>query len=372
MRLRAWVAACACTGALLLGACGRLGYDLLDGDDGPESPVDGGGASGSAAPAGGSGGSGGSAPPGSMDASVDANTPPLDGSAVPDAAPDSATDATTPPDAGDAGPDADTDAGPDAGDAGPDAGDAGPDAGGCTPAAVTDYCAALPPLPAAPEIDGELDCGPPLRDLTPVAWTSTTNPLPAGVSARIAAAWRPDGIYFFVDVTDDTRLPPPTGTNVWCGDGIELYIDDNGTYGAAPMYDAPGTIQAIGTAPRDDTTAVTTGGERYRSPNGGLLVGPWTSPRYGAFPRPGGYTFEAFIMADDLDLASWALSGGASVGLNVSINVSMSADPPPPGEMPDGCPLRLGQYFLQVAGPPCSTMCEPFINASAFCNPVLQ
>jgi hypothetical protein len=59
------------------------------------------------------------------------------------------------------------------------------------------------------------------------------------------------------------------------------------------------------------------------------------------------------------------------VGLDVSVNVSTSADPPPVGEMP-GCGLRLGQFFLRVAGPPCSSMCEPFINAAAFCNPVLQ
>jgi hypothetical protein len=182
-------------------------------------------------------------------------------------------------------------------------------------------------------------------------------------------------VYFFLDVTDPTRLPrpaPPPPSDVWCGDGVELYLDDNGTYAAAPMYDSPGTIQVLAIAPANDTAAVTSGGERYRSPNGGGgLVGAWTSPRYGAFPRPGGYTFEAFMMADDLDLASWTLTAGGSVGLDVSVNVSTSADPPPAGETPE-CGLRLGQYFLNILPMPCTGSCLPFLNAGAFCNPVLR
>jgi hypothetical protein len=353
MRVRVWVVACGCVGALLLGACGRFGFELLDGDDNsPSAPLDGGDRDAQ------------SGPPldGSIDAATDASgEPPPDGSVAGDGSSDAAQ-------ASDTGSAADADAAnpADAGDPS-DAGDAGP---GCDVATVTDYCSELPPLAAPPQIDGVLDCGPPLLDVTPVGWTSNMSPIPAGFSARLAAAWRPDGVYFFLDVTDATRLPPSAGTDVWCGDGIELYVDDDGSYTAAPMYDAPGTIQVLALAPADDTSSVTTGGQRYRSPNGGL-VSAWSSPRYGAFPRPGGYTFEAFIMADDLDRASWTLAAGGAVGLDVSINVSTSADPPPNGEMAE-CGLRLGQFFLRIAETPCGNSCLPFTNASAFCNPMLR
>ena len=350
MRGRAVVVACGCLGALLLGACGRLGYELLGGDgDDRMPPSAGAGGDGEA------GMDGGRMPPGaSMDAAVDDGS--LDASLA-----DAADGAWPPVDAGDS-----DDAGSETPDTGADA-----DAGGCTPAAITDYCSQVPPLPDAPLIDGVLDCGPPLLDLTPVGWTSMMSSLPASVNARLAIAWRPDGLYVFVDVTDDTRLPPPAGADVWCGDGIELYVDDNGSYAGVPLYDDPGSIQVLAMAPVNDDDAVTSGGERYRSPNSGL-VGPWSSPRYGAFPRPGGYTFEAFVQADDLDLASWSLAAGGAVGFDVSINVSTSADPPPPGEVP-GCGLRLGQYFMRVAEAPCgANACEPYINAAAFCNPVLQ
>lgn len=295
---------------------------------------------------------------GGMDASSLDAQPAMEAGGSSDAARDAARDAALqPPDSGTA----------DASDGATPA----IDAGSCVTTQVADYCAELPHLPVAPLIDGRLECNLALHDVTPVAWTNTTSPIPAGHSARLAAAWREDGVYFFIEVTDATRLPRPSGTDVWCGDGTELYIDSDGSFAAAPMYDAPGAIQLLAMAPADDTTSVNTGGQRYRSPNGGMLVGPWSSPRYGAFPKPGGYVFEAFIQADDLDLTSWTLASGSSVGLDIAINVSVSSDPPPSGETP-GCGLRLGQYFLRVDPAPCTTNCFPFSTSAAFCAPVLR
>jgi hypothetical protein len=300
-----------------------------------------------------------------MDASADAMLVVTDSGSM-DAALDAAADATQ--NANDAGSGGDAGDGAVAPDASADAAtDAGPS---CTTTAVADYCTELPRLPVVPQIDGQLECDLQLHDITPVGWTNATSPIPAGHLARLAAAWRDDGVYVFLDVTDDTRLPRATGSDVWCGDGTEVYVDSDGTYAAAPMYDAPGTIQALASAPPDDTTSVSTGGARYRSPNGGL-VGPWSSPRYAAFPKPGGYVFEAFIQADDLDLATWTLMTGGAVGLDIGINVSVSTDPPPASETPD-CGRRLGQYFLRIAPAPCASNCQPFANASAFCAPVLR
>lgn len=345
----------ACAAVLLLSACGRFGYDLLTpngGDPGP-TPQAGAGAGAPAGSGGGGGrsGRGGQGGRGGMDAAVpndrDGGTAGRGGAAAPaDAAIDD--DASVPDE---------------------DAGEPDPPEPVC--GQVSDYCAQLPALPMEPTIDGELECDLALQPITPVGWSNTTSPLPAGQGVKLAAAWRPDGVYFYVEVTDPTRLPRRAGEDVWCGDAVELYLDDDGVFAGAPMYDAPGTIQVLGAAPGDDTDAVRSGGDRWRAPNAGLRVGDWTSPRYGAFPKPFGYVFEAFMKADDLDLPSWTLAAGGAVGLDLSVSVSTSADPPPSGETP-GCGLRLGQYFMRLAPPPCTTACTPFETTAAFCAPSLQ
>ena len=124
-------------------------------------------AAGSAAPA-----VDGSVPPADSGADADANMeeapPPIDGGAMDAALPDGAL---------------------------PDAGD--PPVWTPVPG---DYCTQLRPPLATPVIDGELDCGPAAVAITPVGWNGTTT-LPSSHSARVAAAWRPNGIYVYVEVT---------------------------------------------------------------------------------------------------------------------------------------------------------------------------
>jgi hypothetical protein len=344
---------------LFCSACGRIGFERITGSDqaqrrhsaAPGNPADAQVDGAMVARMDGGGDSG--TPRAAMDAATDALTGPADGAplaAAADAAGDGGLDASMLED---------------------DGGALSTDAGACTTTQVTDYCTELPHLGVVPQIDGQLECDLQLHDITPVGWSNAMNSLPAGQSARLAAAWREDGLYFFLDVTDASRLPPETGADIWCGDGPEIYIDSDGTFAAAPKYDVPGAVQILAKAPADSSTPVRTGAQRFRKPNDGVVARPWTSSRYGAFPRPGGYVFEAFVAADDIDLSSWTLAAGGMVGFDAAINVSVSTAPPPPSEKPD-CGRRLGQYFLHTATAPCATSCMPFDNAAAFCAPVLR
>jgi len=261
---------------------------------------------------------------------------------------------------------------PEAGSPRPDAGadssflrdaspsDARADADGCVSRGpAPDYCSAIPALGAPPVIDGVLDCGLSLRPLVPQGWTGPS-PLPSDVSATYAVGYRPDGLYFYVVVVDPTRIPPRLGDEAWRGDGIELYVDADGVFTAPPAFDDPGTRQAEITAPVDAVTP-STRAQLY------VWMGArsdWTSPNFIAVPTPTGYAVEAFVAAAELGLATWKLSAGARVGMDLAINVS---DPSTSAYDPnDG--YRLGQYFLRVttgSNPP------PFSNVDAFCLPTL-
>ncbi|HEY5146538.1 MAG TPA: hypothetical protein VII82_07210 [Polyangiaceae bacterium] len=126
----------------------------------------------------------------------------------------------------------------------------------CTVSPIVDYCAALPPLSAAPIIDGVLDCGPALVAIAPVDWNGPPPlpPFPPGNSAELAAAWRPDGLYVFVSVTTPAAFSAEAADPVFYGAGVELFVDDDGVYASAPTYDNPGAIQLVVAAPPDATT----------------------------------------------------------------------------------------------------------------------
>lgn len=285
------------------------------------------------------------APP--ADATVDAQ-PPMDASA--DASNDATIDAST-----DATVDANSDATMDA------SSDAGFDAG---PPRDLDYCNELPALRRAPIIDGVLEPGLLLRTLDPVGWTAADS-VPAGESSSYAVAWQPDGLYFYVAVTDNSRVPAAIDDAVWIGDGVELYADADGVFSAPPAYDNPGTAQLVAAAPENGSTSVARG-ERYRDMG---LLGAWTSSTYQAFPTPTGYVVEALVQAADLDLQDLQLTTGAHVGVNLSVNVSIESA----AFEPDGGPVfaRLGQYFLRTSVEPHVCGGAPFCQSLAFCTPLL-
>jgi hypothetical protein len=239
----------------------------------------------------------------------------------------------------------------------------------CTATTGLDYCAALPALSAVPVIDGQLDCGLELRPLpvTAATWDGALADFPPDHEAHFAVAWRADGLYFFVDVRDPSRLPAASGHYAWCGDGVELYVDDDGVYAAPPRYDNPGTRQLILVAPADDVTPSRTARIFW---NGEGNV-PWTSTDFIAVPTPEGYAVEAFVRAEDLGLAQWSLAEGGRVGMDLGWNVSHPEPTGAPCVHGGATGNRLGQLFLRVAGQGASPDDYPYLNVAAFCAPEL-
>jgi hypothetical protein len=246
-------------------------------------------------------------------------------------------------------PDAETDAGPT-----------------CTPNAASDYCVQIPALPADPKLDGTLDCGPSLIDLPATGWNST-GALPSDNHARYAVAWRPNGLYFYVEVDDSLLLPALASVvDPWCGDGIELYADADGTYVSAPDYDDPGGIQLLATSPAQDSSKLAVDARYHTSSN--ARRADWDPSRHISVRRPNGYALEAFVQAPDLDLTSWQLQSGGKIGFDIAINVSVAN-----ASQSAGCGYYLGQYYLRLSKTPCNAdNCRPYSNALAFCTALLQ
>lgn len=246
-------------------------------------------------------------------------------------------------------PDAETDAGPT-----------------CTPSASSDYCVQIPALPADPQLDGTLDCGPSLIDLPATGWNSTGT-LPSDNHARYAVAWRPNGLYFYVEVDDSLLLPALSSVvDPWCGDGIEIYADSDGTYVSAPDYDDPGGIQLLATSPAQDSSNLAVDARYHTSSN--ARRADWASSRHISVRRTNGYALEAFVQAPDLDLTAWQLQSGGKVGFDIAINVSVAN-----ASQTAGCGYYLGQYYLRLSKTPCNAdNCRPYSNAAAFCTALLQ
>jgi hypothetical protein len=240
--------------------------------------------------------------------------------------------------------------------------DGAPDLPPDAPPPAYDFCAQIPRLASAPVIDGVLDPYVALRDVTPVRWDGVTA-IPAGQRMAYAAAWRNDGLYLFVRVWDADRTPSPDLMQLWCGDGLEIYVDDDGTNNPADSYDQMGTRQFIVAAPADDTNRRNTALVFMKTAS----QGSWTSTEFGAWPTPDGYVVEALIRASDIGKAgNWNLSGGETIGLDLAHDISAS----PPGM--GACGARLGQYFIRVRQPESGDFTDlPYWNPAAFCKPTL-
>jgi hypothetical protein len=226
------------------------------------------------------------------------------------------------------------------------------------PMSNPDYCNGFPALGSVPVLDGEIDCALTLAPVVSARWTGP-GVLPSDISAQYAAAWYPNGIYVYIDVTDPTREPAPDPNNPYCGDGVEIHLDNDGLFSSAPRYDNPGTIQLVAMAPMNDTESRSVG-SMYRDTN---RLGDWNPTRFATYPRPGGYRLEAMVTAEDLGLTTWDLMVAGRIGFDLSINVSGT---------PSGCGTRLGQYFLRIytaGSAPCRG--EPHCDVRAFCTPEL-
>ncbi len=236
-------------------------------------------------------------------------------------------------------------------------------AGAASTQSVLVRCDQVFPLASAPVVDGMLE-----PNVTLLRWLDETVPeVPPGIRVEVALAYRPDGAYFYFEVEDPTRDPPPLDALDYCGDGVELYVDDDGVIQAPPAYDSPGTMQFIVAGPVDASTPAHRG-QRFTFPNApsgdSTDLGDWDSDDFIAVPTPRGYAIEAFVMASDLDLDTWTLAPGGKIGWNMSFNVG---GPQAPGI--DACTTRNQQFHFRLAASGACT--PPYCNASALCTPTL-
>lgn len=334
-----------------LSGCSAFDGGLLDEVRGPR-----GGDGSGAAPDGGGGPGSDLDDAGALDARSDGT---LDGGGEPGVGPASGDGDVSPAGDGDGdGADDGTDAGVDPDDDASVPVDAGEPA--CDPSPLDDFCSAIPALPAAPVIDGALDCGVVGRVIDTSTWNGIAS-VPATHEARLAVAHRPDGLYVHVEVSGQAPVAHPMADPIYCGDVVELYVDADAVLDPDGAYDDPGTMQIIIAAPRSEAMP-DAHAERYVR---GATQGSW-SGSYAIAWRANGYAVEAFIQAAELGLASWSPS--SAVGLDVAIGVS-GADADPDLR----CGRLLGQHFLRVgtAVTGC-TSGEPWCNAAAFCTPALQ
>jgi len=227
----------------------------------------------------------------------------------------------------------------------------------CRASVVDDCCLNLPALAAPPQIDGVLDCGPPLLSFAPSAWNGKSS-LPPAHGASMAAAYRPDGLYVYVEVQGQPVATYPSGQAIYCGDAIELYVDGDGQPSSTGTYDSPGTMQFIIAAPA--TAGAALDAHRFSS---GADQGAWRGNAI-IVPRADGYALEAFITSADLGLATWSPS--VQLGLDLAIDVSGSA-----GDPNLRCGLLLGQYFLRVGASSAGCSGDPWCDSRAFCTPAL-
>jgi hypothetical protein len=225
--------------------------------------------------------------------------------------------------------------------------------GGCVQTASEDFCNNLPKLPAAPKIDGVLECGLALRPFAPQGWNGA-GPLPDAKRASYAAAWRPEGLYVYVHVSEQPVSSHPSGQPLFCGDAVELYVDaqqvddDAGSYGS-------GAMQFVIAAPTAGSTM-----EAARFSNG-VPQGAWISSNFHTSSTPDGYSVEALLTAADVGLWQWTPS--ARLAFSIAIDIAGAA-----GDANLRCGLQAGQYFLKVGGASAACTGEPWCDVRAFCS----
>jgi hypothetical protein len=233
---------------------------------------------------------------------------------------------------------------------------------------IPEACAPPVRLAAAPEIDGVVDAALTLAPLPVAGWSGPGSAPPPRHRASYALGWRDDALYLVVAVTDAHALPPAADHEVWCGAGVELYVDHDGAYRDPDRFDDAGAVQVTVAAP--PAGAAARRAQRFCA--GCTAAGPTATRAEAVAARAvdGGYVAEILVTAAELGLPSWPLGPGSRVGFDVAINVSTDARPGTAcvANTPDQHGARLGQYFLKV-GP---ASASPFETYQAFCGATLS
>jgi hypothetical protein len=338
--------------ALWVSACSAYDADLLRGQTGDSVAVDGGDDSAVAGKASSEAGRGGRSG-GAGNAGQSASAGRRGGAGRSAQRESAAADASTMPSQSMAGSRAVEDAGR---NASADAAVADAGVAFCVADSGSNYCGALPALPSAPVIDGVLECGLSSLAIQPEGWKGADKPKR---TASYAAAWRSDGLYLYVEVHGAGIQPHATSEEIYCGDGVELFVDADADVEDGGGYDASGTMQFVVAAPATRGAAIDA--KRFVQ---GVSKGPWTSKTLQTKRLSDGYSLEVFIGGADINLSKWApkMRLGFSVGIDVAA---------PPSAAAAGCSGRAGVFFLKVSDTSGGCGGQPWCDAGAFCRALL-
>ncbi len=251
------------------------------------------------------------------------------------------------------------------GPSGKDASGPGSD-GSCATGSPVDYCSTIPALAAAPVIDGVLDCGPALVSMAPMGWNGPLQ-LPSGNSASIAAAWRPEGLYVFIQVVTPAVIPAAPGGPPFYGSAAEVF----GGHAVDPDY---ARVPHPGRDPAGRSRAVALGAfladENRRELCERSRPGALGLPVRHVHDADGAFVLEASSSSRGI----WGCrrgrsrSGNAAIGLASTWRSTCRTPRRATAGGVDGHQRR-GQYFLKIGQPPIGL---PFTDPRSFCAPTLE
>ena len=157
-------------------------------------------------------------------------------------------------------------------------------------------------------------------------------------------------------------VPHPAGSQIQCGDAVEVYVDADGVLASDGRYNAPGTIQVIVAAPAPSSPG-TVEASRFVEGNN---QGAWSGGRMKTALLANGYAVEGHLTAEELGLEAW--TPGSKIGLDVSVDVSA-----PASSADLRCGVQLGQFFLRVNTSGTGDCAGyPWCDARAFCAPAVR
>jgi hypothetical protein len=226
-----------------------------------------------------------------------------------------------------------------------------------------DYCATIASLPTEPVLDGILECGVPLQRFTAADYYPLNGPLPSGLMASFAAAWRPDGLYVYGQLEGSNDDPAIAPEGAYCGDDLEIYVDHDGVFSA--MYDTDGTRQLLIAAP---PPGMATGGfaQIYRNR---VFQADWADTHWVSRRIGGVVHFEAMVSAADLGLASWSLAAAQHIGFDMGLTLGTGGTSDG-GTDAGSCHHILGHFYFRLA-PGDAGCSQPSCDPLAFCMPAL-
>lgn len=229
----------------------------------------------------------------------------------------------------------------------------------CTRSPTLASCDRVGAMPATPVIDGIPECSVTLQPFEGAFGGGSTPP--SDFRAEYAVAWRPDGFYAVFVIHRTALYPPFPADDSYCGDTVELFLDSDGVFPSAPLYDDPGARQIFLRAPNSASERVNQIDVWVNRAH----VASIASPHFLSVATSDGYVAELFVQASDLGLAAWPLDAGRVIGFDLAIDLGK------PAGTGSGCLRYAGQYVYHRRQGVDASCVHPSCDVRAFCSPTL-